>query len=104
MSLQRITFRLRAFDSGLLDGSVRNLLKRIASLNIKIVGPIPLPSKRYRYTVNRSPHVDKKSREHFDMRVHRRLLMLSLMGSSAEVVSELTRIELPEGVDADISS
>lgn len=104
MGLQRITFRLRAFDSGLLDSSVRNLLKRVAGLNVKVVGPIPLPTKKYRYTVNRSPHVDKKSREHFDMHVHKRLLILFLMGSSAEVVSELTKIELPSGVEADVSN
>lgn len=104
MSLQRITFRLRAFDSALLDGSVRNILRRISALNIKVVGPIPLPTKRHRYTVNRSPHVDKKSREHFDMHVHKRLLILSLMGSNSEVISELAKIELPEGVDADVGS
>jgi small subunit ribosomal protein S10 len=103
--LQRIVFRLRAFDHGLLDASVRSVLKRVYNLNnVRVVGPVPLPTRRYRYTVNRSPHVDKKSREHFDMLVHKRLIILLLAGSNQELVTELARVELPEGVDADIGS
>ena len=107
MSVQKITLKLKAFDRVLIDDSAAVIAKRIQNLNIKVRGPIPLPRRKKVYTVNRSPHVDKKSREHFGIFVYTRIMVLSLSGADGaapEAVSELMKIDLPAGVMVDIRS
>ncbi|GFZ84296.1 30S ribosomal protein S10 [Rickettsiales bacterium] len=100
MKVQVIWIRLKAFDSGLLDSSIAVIVSRVRSAGISIRGPIPLPRKRQRATVNRSPHVDKKSREHFEILVYKRLLIL--VGSNSETADVLAKLEIPAGVDIEV--
>jgi len=90
---QRIRIRLKAYDHEILDQSVLRT-------QAKVRGPVPLPTERNRFTVIRSPHKYKDSREHFEMRVHKRLL--DIVEHSPKTVDSLQRIELPAGVDIEI--
>lgn len=97
---EKIRIRLRAYDHRLLDKSVENIVKTVRGTGAEVVGPVPLPTRIHRFTVNRSPHVDKKSREQFEMRVHKRLI--DILKPTAETTDALMRLDLPAGVDVDI--
>ncbi|MDI6785548.1 MAG: 30S ribosomal protein S10 [bacterium] len=100
MISQKIRIKLNSFDHRLLDQSIKDIIKTVKRTGSKVVGPIPLPSKISRYTVLRSPHVDKKSREQFEIRVHKRLL--DIMEPTMDTVNALMKLELAAGVDAEI--
>jgi len=97
---QRIRIRLQGYDHGVLDQAVRDIIDTAQSTGAQLVGPTPLPTRVERYTVNRSPHVDKKSMEQFEMRTHKRLL--DIVDPTAKTVDELKKLNLPAGVDITI--
>ena len=96
MVTQKIRIRLKAYDHVILDRSAAEIVRTGA----RIAGPVPLPTKKSIYTVNRSPHVDKKSREQFERRVHKRLI--DIHESTPQTVDALQRLDLPAGVDIEI--
>lgn len=100
MSTQRIRIRLRSYDHAILDLSAGEIVKTARRTGARTVGPVPLPTRKSVFTVNRSVHVDKKSREQFEMRVHKRLIDIS--ESSAATIDALMKLDLPAGVDIDI--
>ncbi len=100
MSGQRIRIRLRAFDHRMLDQSAIEIVETTKRTGARVAGPIPLPTRSERYTVNRSVHVDKKSREQFEMRVHKRLV--DILEPTQQTVDALGRLSLPAGVDVEI--
>lgn len=97
---QRIRIKLKAYDHTLIDKSTDKIVRTAKSTGAVISGPIPLPTKRTVYTVLRSPHVDKKSREQFETKVHKRLI--DILNSSSKTVDALMKLELPAGVDIEI--
>ncbi|MFL6775511.1 MAG: 30S ribosomal protein S10 [Sphingomicrobium sp.] len=100
METQNIRIRLKAFDHRVLDqatGDIADTARRTGAL---IRGPIPLPTRIEKFTVNRSPHVDKKSREQFELKTHKRLI--DILDSRAATVDALTKLDLPAGVDVEI--
>lgn len=99
MNKQKIRLKLKAFDHKLLDKCTRDIVMAVKKTGAVVRGPMPLPLKRSVFTVNRSPHVDKKSREQFEMRTHSRLLIIS---PSPETVDALMRLDLASGVEVDI--
>lgn len=100
MPRQIIRINLRSFDARLLDSSVASLVDTARQTGATIAGPIPLPTRIRRYTVLRSPHVDKKSREQFERRQHKRLV--DLVDPSPKTLDELQNLELPAGVHVEI--
>jgi small subunit ribosomal protein S10 len=100
MDGQRIRIRLQAYDHSVLDQAVADIIETAKGTGARVVGPTPLPTKIERYTVNRSPHVNKKSMEQFEMRTHKRLL--DLVEPTAKTVDELKKLNLPAGVDITI--
>ncbi len=102
MEGQRIRIRLTGFDHKLLDQSVRGIMDTAKRTGANVVGPIPLPVKINRYTVLRSPHVNKKSREQFEIRRYKRLLEIS--EPTSQTIHQLTKLDLPVGVDVVIST
>jgi small subunit ribosomal protein S10 len=100
--MNRIRIRLKAYDYNLLDKSTRKIVKTAKDTGALVLGPIPLPSKRSIYTVNRSVHVDKKSREQFQLKVHKRIL--DLMNSTTKTVDALMKLDMPAGVDIEIKT
>jgi len=96
---QRIRIKLKAYDHAVLDQSTSEIVQTAKRTGAKISGPIPLPTKRTLYTVLRSPHVDKKSREQFEMRIHKRLTE-----PGPQTVDALMKLELPAGVDVEIKT
>ena len=98
MAVQRIKIKLKSYDHSVLDRSAGEIVKTAKRTGAITAGPIPLPTKRTIYTVNRSPHVDKKSREQFEMRVHKRLIEITQ--SSQQTMDALMKLELPAGVDS----
>ena len=99
-SLQTIRISLRAYDHILLDKSTEKIVKTAKSTGAIISGPIPLPSKRSIYTILRSPHVNKKSREQFQTKIHKRLI--DILNSTPKTVESLMKLDLPAGVDIEI--
>jgi small subunit ribosomal protein S10 len=97
---QKIRIRLKAYDHEVIDQSTRKIVETVLRTQATIRGPIPLPTEKHRYTVIRSPHKDKDSREHFEMRIHKRLL--DIIEPSQKTVDSLQRLELPAGVDIEI--
>ena len=98
---EKIRIRLKAYDYRLLDQSVREIVDTIRRTGGRVAGPIPLPTRIERFTVNRSPHVDKKSREHFEIRTHKRLI--DIHQPTPKTVDSLQRLDhLPAGVDIEI--
>ena len=95
-----IRIRLRAFDHRLLDQSTREIVDTAKRTGAQVAGPIPLPTRINKYTVNRSPHVDKKSRDQFETRTHKRLL--DILNPTQNTVDTLMRLDLPAGVDVEI--
>ena len=102
MANQSIRISLRAYDHILLDKSTDKIVKTAKSTGAIISGPIPLPTKRSIYTVNRSVHVDKKSREQFQIKVHKRIV--DLMNSTSKTVDALMQLDMPAGVDIEIKT
>ena len=100
MNGQRIRIRLKAFDFRMLDQSAGEIVETARRTGAKVAGPIPLPTSLRRYTVLRGPHVDKKSREQFEIRTHKRLL--DIIEPTAKTVDELKKLNLPAGVDITI--
>jgi small subunit ribosomal protein S10 len=96
----KIRIKLRAYDHRLLDQSTQEIVSAAQRTGAGINGPIPLPTAISKYTVNRSPHIDKKSREQFEMRTHKRLL--DIINPTAQTVDALMKLDLPAGVDVEI--
>ena len=96
----RIRIRLHGYDHRLLETSATKILEVAKGVQGQVVGPIPLPTERRVFCVLRSPHVNKKSREHFEIRVHKRLI--DIIEPSAEFTAQLSRIDLPAGVDIEV--
>jgi len=97
---QKIRIKLKSYDHTLIDKSAEKIIKTVKSTGAIVSGPIPLPTKHTLYTVLRSPNVDKKSREQFEMRSHKRLI--DIMNSSNKTIDSLMKLELPAGVDVEI--
>ena len=95
-----IRIRLRAFDHRLLDQSTREIVDTAKRTGAQVAGPIPLPTRVSKYTVNRSPHVDKKSRDQFEIRTHQRLM--DIVDPTDKTVDALMKLDLPAGVDVEI--
>lgn len=96
----RIRVRLRGFDVELIDQSSRSIVQTVVKAGARVAGPVPLPTKVNKYTVLRSPHVNKKAREQFEMRTHKRLI--DILEPSSAVMDALMKLELPAGVDVEI--
>ncbi len=99
---ERLRLRIRAYDAKLIDSSVRQIIEAIRRQGGEVVGPIPLPTEVRRYTVNRSTFVHKKSREQFEMRVHKRLI--DIVSPGQKIIESLTDLNLPGGVDVEIKT
>ncbi|MGH9417983.1 MAG: 30S ribosomal protein S10 [Terriglobales bacterium] len=99
---ERIRIRLKAYDYRVLDNSTREIVDTARRTGAEIAGPIPLPTVINRFTVLRSPHVDKKSREQFEMRTHKRLL--DLLEPTQQTMDALMKLDLPAGVDVEIKA
>lgn len=100
MANQRIRIRLRSYDHAILDTSAGEIVRTARRTGALTSGPVPLPTRRHVYTVLRSPHVDKKSREQFEMRVHKRLI--DIVNSTNQTVDALMKLNLPAGVDIEL--
>lgn len=100
MAGQRIRIRLRGFDHRLLDASAQKIVEAARRTGAVVAGPVPLPTERSIYTVLRSPHIDKDSREQFEMRTHKRLI--DIWEPTTKTVDALMRLDLPAGVDIEI--
>ena len=100
MESQNIRIRLKAFDHRVLDQSTSEIVNTAKRTGAQVRGPIPLPTKIERYTVNRSPHIDKKSREQFEIRTHKRLL--DIIDPTPQTVDALMKLDLAAGVDVEI--
>lgn len=99
---QKIRIKLKAFDHNLLDKSAKEIANTAIQTGARVAGPIPLPTKISRYTVLRSPHVDKKSREQFEIRVHSRLI--EILNPTQRTLDALTLLDLPAGVHVEIKT
>ncbi len=99
-SQQKLRIKLKAYDHNLLDKSTEKIVRTAKSTGAVISGPIPLPTDRTVYTVLRSPHVDKKSREQFQTKIHKRLI--DILNSTSKTVDALMKLDLPAGVDIEI--
>ncbi len=97
---QRIRIKLKSYDHNLVDKSAEKIVKTVRTTGAVVSGPIPLPTKRKIFTVIRSPHVNKKSREQFEFSTYKRLL--DIYSSSTKTIDALMRLELPSGVDVEI--
>lgn len=97
---QKIRIRLKGYDYRLLDQSLVDIVSTAKRTGANVKGPVPLPTRIEKYTVLRSPHVDKKSREQFERRTHKRLL--DILDPTPETVDALMKLELPSGVDVEI--
>jgi len=100
MNGQTIKIKLKAFDHLLLDKATREIAATIKKSGAQLAGPIPLPTDIEKYTVNRSPHIDKESREQFELRFRKRLIIIHY--STPQTVNALMKIDLPSGVDVQI--
>jgi small subunit ribosomal protein S10 len=100
VSTQRIRIKLKSYDHNLIDKSAERIVRTVKQTGAVVSGPIPLPTRRSVYTVNRSPHVDKKSREQFEVRIHKRII--DIFSSTQKTIDALMRLELPAGVDVEV--
>lgn len=99
---QRIRIRLKAYDHKLLDQSATEIVDTVLRSGAKVAGPIPLPTRINRYTVLRGPHIDKKSREQFEIRTHKRLL--DILDPTQATLDALMKLDLSAGVDVEIKT
>ena len=97
---QKIRIRLKAYDHEIIDQSTKKIVETVVRTQAKVRGPVPLPTEIRRYCVVRSPHVDKDSREHFEMRIHKRLI--DIIEPTPQTVDALMKLELAAGVDVEI--
>jgi small subunit ribosomal protein S10 len=102
MARQKIRIRLKAYDHRVLDQSARKIVDEAERTGAQCVGPVPLPTRLERYVVMRSTFIDKDSREHFEIRTHKRLI--DIVEPSAKTLDSLTQLNLPAGVDIEIKS
>jgi small subunit ribosomal protein S10 len=100
MNNQKIRIRLSAFDNKLLDQATKEIVGTAKRSGAEISGPIPLPTRFERFIVNRSPHIDKKSREQFEIRTHKRLIIISY--PTPQTIDALMKVDLAAGVDVEI--
>ncbi|UCG38235.1 MAG: 30S ribosomal protein S10 [bacterium] len=100
MEQQKIRIKLKAYDYRILDASVNEIVETARRTGARVCGPIPLPTRRSIYTVLRSPHIDKKSREQFEIRIHKR--MLDIVEPTPQTVDALMKLDLSAGVDVEI--
>ena len=98
----KIRIRLKAYDNRVLDQSTTEIVDTARRTGARLAGPIPLPTEKNKWTVLRSPHVDKKSREQFELKTHKRLI--DILDSRAATVDALTKLDLPAGVDVEIKA
>ena len=98
--VSKLRIRVRAYDSKILDASVKQIIDTALRFDVVVLGPIPLPTEIKKYTVNRASFVYKNAREQFEMRVHKRLI--DIISPSAKVVEALTNLSLPSGVNIDV--
>lgn len=96
MKTNKLRIKLRAYDYNILDASVQEIVQTAKNTGARVAGPIPLPTEINRYTVLRSPHIDKKSREQFEMRTHKRLI--DIVEPTAKTIEALNRLVVPAGV------
>ena len=97
---QTIRLKLKSFDHKLLDISMSEIVETVKKTGANIIGPVPLPTRKEIFTVLRSPHVDKKSREQFEMRTHKRLM--DIVDPTPKTIDSLRKLDLPAGVDVEI--
>src|ERR1700685_2889081 len=102
MAKQKIRIRLKAYDHRVLDQSAERIVDTAKRTGAFVSGPVPLPTEINRFCVNRSPHVDKKSREHFEMRTHKRLI--DILQASPKTMDALMHLDLPAGVDIELKA
>ena len=100
--MNKIRIRLKAYDHFLLDKSTSKIVQTAKNTGALVLGPVPLPSKRSVYTVNRSPHVDKKSREQFEIKIHKRII--DVLNTTPKTVDALMKLDMPAGVDIEIKT
>ncbi len=100
VEVQKLRIRVRAYESKVLDASVKQIIDTARRFEATILGPIPLPTEIKRYTVNRSTFIYKNAREQFEMRVHKRLI--DIVNPNAKLIEALTNLSLPSGVDIDV--
>ncbi len=100
VALQKIRIRLRGYDHRLLDQSTVEIVETAKRTGAKVSGPVPLPSERRLFTVLRGPHIDKKSREQFEMKTHKRLI--DIIEPTAKTIDALRKLDLPAGVDVEV--
>jgi len=100
MAKQKIRIRLKAYDHRLLDESVKQIVETAERTGARVVGPVPLPTKIERFCVIRSPFIDKRSMEHFEIRTHKRLI--DVIDPTSKTIDTLMRLNLPAGVDIEI--
>ncbi|MFH1826625.1 MAG: 30S ribosomal protein S10 [bacterium] len=100
MKRQKIRIKLKSYDHHILDRSAAKIVDTATRAGSTVSGPVPLPTEKQIYCVLRSPHVDKKSREHFEMRTHKRLI--DILDPPPQTVDALMRLDLPSGVDVEI--
>jgi small subunit ribosomal protein S10 len=101
MKTSRIRIRLRGFDYRAIDQSAADIVETAKRSGARVAGPVPLPTRIERFTVNRSPHVDKKSMDQFELRTHKR--MIDIVEPTANTVDELKKLNIPSGVDITIN-
>ena len=97
---QRVRIKVRAYDHKVIDQSVRTIIDSVKKTGVEVKGPVPLPTEKKKYTVNRSTFVHKDAREQFEMRVHKRLI--DIFNPSARTIDQLSNLSLPSGVDVEI--
>lgn len=97
---EKIRIRLKAYDARVLDQSTTEIVDTARRTGARLAGPVPLPTEKNKWTVLRSPHVDKKSREQFELKTHKRVI--DILDSKVQTVDALTKLDLPAGVDVEI--
>ncbi|MEA3272110.1 MAG: 30S ribosomal protein S10 [Patescibacteria group bacterium] len=100
MRQQKVRIKLRAYDHKIIDQSARTILETAERTGANVIGPIPLPTEKRKYTVNRSTFVHKDSREQFEMRIHKRVI--DIIEPTTKTIDSLTNLSLPAGVDVEI--
>ena len=100
MAQDKIRIRLKAFDHAVIDQTASDIVRTAEKTGASVSGPIPLPTRIQRWTVLRSPHIDKKSREQFEQRTHKRVI--DIVDSRPQTIDALTKLDLPAGVDVEI--
>lgn len=100
MQGEKIRIKLKAYESNLIDGAIREIVSTAERTGANVAGPVPLPTRRSTFCVLRSPHVDKKSREHFEIRTHKRLL--DILSPTQQTIDALMKLDLSAGVHVEI--